>query len=271
MSECYVTRSSTDHFLIGQENPQLPNGMLPTGGDVLREIQWKRSQNKRIKMFDLLSCPIPDKNCDPNCSDNCAMKGDHNLRFTIWKIIEQYKKAGIPYIDTHRIRKKCNELYDFYRRRIKSKKLRITEAEIKAREDFKSKTLNRIFEVFHSNAEDIINADRRRNKKQKAEDIAFLHEQKLTHRAVFVFNENVYKKKDQEFQERKERSQKRKSKEAARARKERERKCNKGLVENDSDSREWHEREEGSMEEESMEEVSLSSVLHPLQKRKRQT
>ena len=160
-------------------------------------------------MFDLLSCLIPDKNCDPNCSDNYEMKGDPNLRCTIWKIIEQYKKAGIPYIDTHRIRKKCNELYDFYRRRIKSKKLRTTEAEIKAREDFKSKTLNRIFEVFHSNAEDIINADRRRNKKQKAEDIAFLHEQKLTHRAVFVFNENVYKKKDQEFQERKERSQKR--------------------------------------------------------------
>ena len=139
----------------------------------------------------MLSCPIPDKNCDQSCSDNCALKGNPNFRCTIWKIIKQYKKAGIPYIDTHCIRKKCNELYDFYRRRIKSKKLRTTEAEIKAREDFKSKTLNRIFEVFHSNAEDIINANRRRNKKQKAEDIAFLHEQKLTHRAVFVFNENV--------------------------------------------------------------------------------
>ena len=118
MSECYGTRSSTDHFLIGQENPQLPNGKLPTGRDVLREIQGKWSQNKWIKMFDLLSCPIPDKICDSNCSDNCKMKGDPNLRCTIWKIIEQYKKAGIPYIDTHRIRKKCNELYEFYRRRI---------------------------------------------------------------------------------------------------------------------------------------------------------
>ena len=47
------TRSKTENFLIGQSESDVPGGMLPTRGDVLRLVCWHKSQSPQVP----LSCP----------------------------------------------------------------------------------------------------------------------------------------------------------------------------------------------------------------------
>ena len=74
------------------------------------------------------------------------------------------------------IKRKCHKLFEFYRKRVKGKETRNSDGDVKVREDFKRKKLDVMFEVAHSNAEELIKADRKRSEKQKSEDIVFLNE-----------------------------------------------------------------------------------------------
>ena len=49
-SKTITTRSRDNNILIGFVRPQLPNGKLPTGGDVLREMWWKYSREIKTLM-----------------------------------------------------------------------------------------------------------------------------------------------------------------------------------------------------------------------------
>ena len=80
-----------------------------------------------------------------------------------------------------------------------------------------------MFEVAHSNAEELIKADRKRSEKQKSEDIVFLNEQRTTDKAIFVSKNKEFKRRSVLEQEREERTIKRKMQEEARSIKEIER------------------------------------------------
>ena len=40
----HSTRSSTLQFLVGQPSPDIPEGILPTYKDVLRDVLWKKAK-----------------------------------------------------------------------------------------------------------------------------------------------------------------------------------------------------------------------------------
>ena len=84
------------------------------------------------------------------------------------------------------IKKKCQELFDFYRKRVKGRGTGSSDGDVKVREDFKRKKLDVMFEVTHSNAEELIKAEKKRTEKHKSEESIFLNEQRTTHRALFV-------------------------------------------------------------------------------------
>ena len=217
-SKTITTRSRDNNILIGFVRPQLPNGKLPTGGDVLREMWWKYSRE-----ITTLMCPQKNKSSEPNCSDNCQAQSDPDMICSVRKIIVCYQKAGIPYMRADHIKRKCKELFEFYRKRVKGKETRNSDGDVKVREDFKRKKLDVMFEVAHSNAEELIKADKKRTEKQKSEDIIFLNEQRTTHRALFVSKNKEFKRKSVLEQEREERTIKRKMQEQARSIKEKER------------------------------------------------
>ena len=51
------TRSATDHWLVGQEARLLQSKVLPTSGDVLKEVLFKRNvpENKTVDLMSLVS------------------------------------------------------------------------------------------------------------------------------------------------------------------------------------------------------------------------
>ena len=58
MAETRESRSKAVHDLIGIESPQFEPGKLPTGGDILRELQWKISRDNKTKINNMISCSI---------------------------------------------------------------------------------------------------------------------------------------------------------------------------------------------------------------------
>ena len=81
-SKTITTRSRDNNILIGFVRPQLPNGKLPTGGDVLREMWWKYSKDIKTLM-----CPQKDKSSEPKCRDNCQAQSDPDMICSVRKII----------------------------------------------------------------------------------------------------------------------------------------------------------------------------------------
>ena len=87
------TRSATDHWLVGQEAPLLRSNVLPTCGDVLKEVLFKRNvpENKKVDLMSLVSCRF--FNFESKCHEDggCSSKSD-DQKCIEFKIKREYQK-----------------------------------------------------------------------------------------------------------------------------------------------------------------------------------
>ena len=109
------TRSVTDHWMVGQEAPVLPSGMLPTCRSILKEVLYKRSlpENRQVDQMSLVSCGF--YKFESKCSQDggCSTKSDEE-RCTLFKIKWRYQEAGVAVISDFYIAQKVVNLYTSY-------------------------------------------------------------------------------------------------------------------------------------------------------------
>ena len=98
------TRSVTDYWMVGQENPVLPVGVLPTHRDILKEVLYKRSlpENKSLDQLSLVSCNFLQFVSNCYGVEGCSNKSDDQK----WR----YQEAGTETINDRSIAKKIELL-----------------------------------------------------------------------------------------------------------------------------------------------------------------
>ena len=81
------TRSATDHYMVGQEAPKLPESVMPTCCSVLKEVLFKRNLpgNKTLNQLKLVSC-FQDGGCSEKPGDQ---------KCSAFKIKWRYREAGV--------------------------------------------------------------------------------------------------------------------------------------------------------------------------------
>ena len=200
------TRSSTDHWLLGQGKATLPPSQLPSGEDILREILWKtESDDNNIE--NSISCQISKGTFELKCHENngCQLKDDPTMKCTVRKILEIYKRAAIPSAREDRIRDRCLKLYKDWKQLKRERNVKTSSA-VKRRDKF-LEDLKPAFMAYHAQAEDLINADPQRSEETKREDIVFLLDQKSGREAkIDTTADKIYTSKvvmDKKKQERK--------------------------------------------------------------------
>ena len=206
------TRSSTDHFLIGQGQEKLPPSQLPSGLDVLREILWK-TESEESDIDRHISCQVSGGSYEIKCNEDregcgCLLKDDPNLQCTVRKIKEIYRRAAIPTARDDRIKDRCFKLFNTYKELRRRRNVN-TQSLIKKRERFLEE-VRPAFMAYHAQAEDIINADPQRSEETKREDIEFLLDQKSKREAkIDSTADKIYTSKVVEQKEKQERKRKR--------------------------------------------------------------
>ena len=200
------TRSSTEHWLLGQGKATLPPSQLPSGEDILREILWKtESDDNNIE--NSISCQISKGTFELKCHENngCQLKDDPTMKCTVRKILEIYKRAAIPSAREDRIRDRCLKLYKDWKQLKRERNVKTSSA-VKRRDKF-LEDLKPAFMAYHAQAEDLINADPQRSEETKREDIVFLLDQKSGREAkIDTTADKIYTSKvvmDKKKQERK--------------------------------------------------------------------
>ena len=201
------TRSSTEHWLLGQGKATLPPSQLPSGEDILREILWKTESDDNIERS--IACQITKGTFELKCSEDkdgcgCQLKADPAMKCTVRKILEIYERGAIPTARPDKIKDRCLKLYKNWKQ-LKAERNVKTLSAIKKREKF-VEDLKPAFMAYNAQAEDIINSDPLRSTETKREDIEFLRDQKSKREAKISTADNVYTNKvvvDKQKQERK--------------------------------------------------------------------
>ena len=213
------TRSATDHYMVGQEAPELPASVMPTRRSVLKEVLFKRNLpgNKTLSQLKLVSCGF--QNFDSKCFQDggCSEKpGDQKC--SVFKIKWRYREAGVETMSDRNIAKKIIELYDLYQD-VKKKVGRKSEGAIRQRTVFEE-SLDKLFDVSRENAEDLIRADSSRSKQRKEEDLAFFRDQKSSRKQGMSMVDHKHVKTVKNREEREERAEAQVQKEKERLEKE---------------------------------------------------
>ena len=169
------TRSVTDYWMVGQENPVLPVGVLPTHRDILKEVLYKRSLPEN-KSLDQLSLSLVSSNFQIQ-----MLQRDAPIILTTRSVLcsrqsgDINQEAGTKTINDRSIAEKIVELYNDYQA-IK-KKSETSKGAVEARNSFEA-FLDTIFNVMRPDAEDLIRADSSRSRQRNEEYLAFLQNQK---------------------------------------------------------------------------------------------
>ena len=181
MSAKKSTRSSTDHPLVGQEDPNFPPGVLPTKGAVMKELQYKRNLpgNLKVPYKDLASCPFND-NVEPKCKEpGGCLERDSEKRCTFSKIQTRYSEARVPMVTAKVTVEKIVNMSDEYvkiKKRCADKSKMNQPGVIASREKF-IKELDEVFPVHHPEAEAKILSDPSLTEEMKKSDMLFLKDQ----------------------------------------------------------------------------------------------
>ena len=199
------TRSSTDHWLLGQGKATLPPSQLPSGEDVLREMLWK-TESDESDIESSIACQSTKGTFELKCNESgCLLKDDPTMKCTVRKILEIYKRAAIPTAREDKIKERCLKLYKNWKQ-LKGERNVKTSSAIKKRDKF-LEDLKPAFMAYNAKAEDIINADPQRSEENKREDIVFLLDQKSKREAkIDTTADKIYTSKvvmDKKKQERK--------------------------------------------------------------------
>ena len=163
------TRSVTDHWMVGQEDPVLPVGVLPTRRDILKEVLYKRNlpENRTLNQMSLVRCNFLQFESKCYQDDGCSTKSD-NQKCTLFKIKWRYEEAAVATIADRTIATKVVDLYNNYMA-IKKKKSQTSKGAVEARNSFEA-SLDSLFDVTRTDAEELIRADSSCSMQRKEED-----------------------------------------------------------------------------------------------------
>ena len=228
MSAKKSTRSSTDHPLVGQEDPNFPPGVLPTRGAVLKELLYKRNLpgNMKIPFKDLASCPLTTVTFEPKCKEpgGCSDK-DSEKRCTVSKIQTRYSEARVPMVRPQIIVEKIVNMYDEYlkvKKRSTDKSKMNQPGVVESRNRF-MKELDDVFPAMHPEAEEIILSDSSLTEEMKRSDILFLKDQMTERKFRFSGRDKQFDKIVKKKTDVLERKREREELEISRAEKEKQR------------------------------------------------
>ena len=138
------TRSTTDHFLIGSEEPCIRAGTkLLTGKSMMQYLMFRKNlpENKTATLASVVCCPMCSgtkvAKCQTEDSEGCegvglcvvaSVKHDGN-----------WVKSGIPLVSDFAIRDKIINKHKFYRENIMKFKNSSSKKAIEHRENFLKK------------------------------------------------------------------------------------------------------------------------------------
>ena len=227
MSAKKSTRSSTDHPLVGQEDPNLPPGVLPTKGAVMKELQYKRNLpgNLKVPYKDLASCPFND-NVEPKCKEpGGCLERDSEKRCTFSKIQTRYSEARVPMVTAKVIVEKIVNMCDEYLKVKKrsADKSKMNQPGVIASRDRFIKELDEAFPAYHPEAEAKILSDPTLTEEMKQSDILFLKDQLSDRKFRFSGRDKNYDKIIKKKTEAMERKQEREELDRSRIEKEKKR------------------------------------------------
>lgn len=174
-----TTRSTTDIWLIGQLQSELPVNVLPTTGDVLRMFFHYHQVEKKT---------VPE---------SAKVSSD--------KVMDMWNKARIPTTYYSHVLEKVKSLVDDYKL-IKKNKNRQSEAQRAREKEFEEKE-HILFDIAHQNAMQLIRIQ---------EDREFLEDQRGSRRMKMSGIDKDLTKKEERTEQRKRKEEDRKQREAGR-------------------------------------------------------
>ena len=184
------TRKHSDHFMVGQECPDLGvdarRGKLPLTKSVMQYLFHRKNLPKfKYKSVKLaICCPMKTGLKTASCDTNPDCKEGEECVVRKIKTDGSWHSSGIAILSDFAIAHKISTLNDEFKNLDKNKKC--PNKDLKKREDFQKK-LESLFDISSPKAVDIINKDRLRDLKDKEEDITFLDDQRdLTKRKMVV-------------------------------------------------------------------------------------
>jgi len=169
------TRSVSDHFLLGQSQPNLPQFQLPTNLDVLRCLVFLREQpgNCSTSFRKLVGCPFKPKTFDITCSAGACSVPEGCL---LSKLKVLWGKAVVSIQRDDKIIKALETLYKLYKdiHKIRSSTKPCNTRKV---DSFKLK-LDVLFDIATSDAESLIENDPKITRDDVEEDLRFLMDQR---------------------------------------------------------------------------------------------
>ena len=182
MTSKIKTRSATDHFLIGSEQAAIKAGsQILTPRAMLQYVMFRKNSQdlKKWKIQDVICCPMLTGTryavCQVEGSSGCL--GGTKCVVAAVKDDGHWIKSGIPLITDLAIKEKIIKLHKLYREKMMKHKGKQNSKSVDERLSF-SESVDNIFDIAAPNAEDLIQKDKLRPPEDKADDIAFLKDQR---------------------------------------------------------------------------------------------
>ena len=174
------TRTSSDHFLIGQEHSDLgkeaKQGKLPRTCDVMKYFFFLKSlpEFKFKPVASAMCCPFKSGSHIANCEENQRCK-EYACVVSRVKNEGNWIRAGIPIMPDLAIVNKLKKLHEEHRALAKNKMK--PNSNLLQREQFSEK-LDNLFDISVPGVEEILEGDRLREEQAREEDLMFLADQR---------------------------------------------------------------------------------------------
>ena len=195
------TRVNTEVFLLGQPSDTPATVTKPlTNGDMLRYLHWRKGldANKSADWETLFSCTLKSGTIEASCNlTGCFSKGDGNdiCGVSFSKHTGGWLKTGLPLMSDQAVKNKVKGLFKGWqtmnKMRTRLSKPNLSASQTDLVQNFQKK-MTETFLITDTNAEELINKDKMRNKQQKEEDLAFLKSMKEDRIATVSSKDKVY-------------------------------------------------------------------------------
>ena len=191
----YATRSRTEQFLVGQPSPDLPDGLLPSYSDVLKDVLWKKAKmGNQLPTKDVVCCDMQHGGKESGCGGpmGCLSKSKEIENMcTVGKVKEKWKQAGFKTVNDNLIKNKIVEVSSKYQRNIKKRRKRNTKGAVEERDKFKTQ-LDMCFDISSADVIKAIECDKKRTKEDIVRDKAFLEDQLNERKMMFTVVDKRY-------------------------------------------------------------------------------
>jgi len=169
-----ITRASTGHFIVGQEQPDLgkdaKQGKLPLTGDVMRYFFHRKNlpEFKFKPVKTTICCSFKTGTNAANCQDNPMCTESSKCVVSKLRIEGNWNSSGIPTIADLAIVNKIEKLNDQFKALDKNKKN--PNSDLLKRMEFSEK-MDELFDISVPGVENKLVMDRLRKEQAREEDI----------------------------------------------------------------------------------------------------